>query len=109
MLITTLGRKTGKARTVPAGYLWQDGHFVVCVVPGGPDATLPGWYHNLRATPHATVDLGAEKLEVTAEELPVGAERDHLWQRFVAAYPLIGAFQRRHERLIPIVMLTPVD
>lgn len=114
MLITTTGRKTGKSRTNPLGYVYDRGHFVVCAapghfdVPGGPQATHPAWYLNLRANPRATVDIGAEQVEVTADIL-AGDERDRMWQRFTEVFPFIAEFQKRASHRIPVVVLTPTD
>lgn len=115
LLITTLGRKTGKERTTPVGYLYDHGRFVVCAVPGhfdvpgGPKAVHPAWYLNLLSNPQATIDIGREQLAVTAGVLPAGPGRDQMWQRFVDVYPFIGEFQKRASRLIPVLVLTPDD
>lgn len=115
LLITTTGRKTGKPRTTPVGYLFERGQFIVVGVPGhfdvpgGPKAVNPAWFLNLRANLEATIDIGPEQIEVTAEVLPAGPERDAMWQRFVDAYPFINEFQKRATRLIPVIVLTPKD
>ena len=114
MLLTTTGRKTGKARTNPVGYVYDQGRFVVCAVPGhfdvpgGPQATHPAWYLNLRSNPRVTVDIGAEQFEATAEVLS-GAERDRMWTHFTGVFPFIAEFQKRASHLIPVVVLTPSD
>jgi len=108
MLITTVGRKTGKTRTNPVGYLWDNGRFVICAAYGG-EAVHPGWYLNLLAVPQATVEIGREKIEVTAEALPPGPERDRLWKRLVDVFPAYSKFQNRTTRLLPVVVLTPMD
>lgn len=114
LLLTTTGRKTGKQRTTPVGYLFEKGRFVVVAVPGhfdipgGPKATHPAWYLNLRANPHAVIDIGPEQIEVTAEELS-GAERERNWSRFTGAFPFIGEFEKRARRRLPLLLLTPKD
>jgi deazaflavin-dependent oxidoreductase (nitroreductase family) len=113
MLLTTLGRKSGKERTTPVGYQYDGGRFVVCAVPGhfgvpgSPKAVHPMWFLNLRANPRATIDIGREQMDVTAEVLEPGPERDKMWQRFTDVYPFIGEFQKRANRLIPVVVFTP--
>lgn len=114
LLITTQGRKSGKSRTVPLGYLYERGRFVVVAVPGhfdvpgGPRATHPNWFLNLRARPEAGINIGREQIEVTAEELS-GDERERMWRGFTDVYPFIGEFQKRAGHLIPLVRLTPKD
>jgi F420H(2)-dependent quinone reductase len=106
LLITTLGRKTGKTRTNPVGYLWDGGRFVICAAYGG-ETVHPAWYLNLRATPKATVEIGREKIEVTAEVLAPGVERDRLWQRLAEVFPSYVKFQGKTARILPVVVLTP--
>jgi deazaflavin-dependent oxidoreductase (nitroreductase family) len=106
LLITTLGRKTGKTRTNPVGYIYDGGRFAVCGAYGG-EAVHPAWFLNLRAVPRATVEIGREKIEVTAEVLLPGAERDRIWQRMVDVFPSFAKFQSKTSRLIPVVLLTP--
>lgn len=114
MLLTTTGRKSGLARTLPVGYVYDRGRYVVCAapghfdVPGGPQASHPAWYHNLRANPVVTVDIGAERFEATAEILQ-GDERDRRWKEFTGVFPFIAEFQKRASHLIPVVVLTPTD
>jgi deazaflavin-dependent oxidoreductase (nitroreductase family) len=106
LLITTLGRKTGKTRTNPVGYIYDGGRFVVCGAYGG-EAVHPAWFLNLRSIPQATVEVGRDKIDVTAEVVPAGAERDRIWQRMVDAFPNYDRFQNRTDRLLPVVVLTP--
>jgi deazaflavin-dependent oxidoreductase (nitroreductase family) len=114
MLLTTTGRKTGKARTNPIGYIYDEGRFVVCAapghfdVPGGPQSTHPGWYWNIRSNPTVGVDIGPEQFEATAAVLS-GEERDRMWRRFTEVFPFIAMFQERASRPIPVIVLTPVD
>jgi deazaflavin-dependent oxidoreductase (nitroreductase family) len=114
MLLTTTGRKTGRARTNPVGYICDHGRFVVCAapghfdVPGGPQSTHPGWYWNLRANPRVRVDIGPEQFEATAQIL-AGDERDRMWRRFTEVFPFIAMFQERASRPIPVIVLTPAD
>jgi deazaflavin-dependent oxidoreductase (nitroreductase family) len=108
LLITTVGRKSGKVRTNPVGYLWDRGRFVICAAYGG-ESVNPAWYLNLRATSKATVEIGREKIEVTAEVLAPGAERDRLWRRLSDVFPSYTTFQNKTERILPVVVLTPTD
>ena len=106
MLLTTTGRKTGKARTNPVGYIYEQGRFFVCAapghfdIPGGPQSTHPGWYWNIRSNPKVRVDIGPEQFEATAEIL-AGDERDRMWHRFTEVFPFIAMFQMR-ARIPPV-------
>ena len=61
LLLTTTGRKTGKARTVPVLYfLDDDGNPVVTASNAGLPKN-PAWFENLRVNPRVTYQIGAER------------------------------------------------
>jgi deazaflavin-dependent oxidoreductase (nitroreductase family) len=107
LLLTTLGARSGRSRTNPVTFI-RDGERLIIVAVYGGEAVNPGWYWNLRATPRAFVQIGRDRFQVTAEFLPDGPERDRLWAHLLKIFPLYTKFQRRTDRLIPIVALTPV-
>src|SRR4029450_12025609 len=65
LLLTTTGRRTAKRRTRPLAYVRGEERYVLGASNGGspPD---PGWYHNLRASGRAEIQVGPEHLAVTA-------------------------------------------
>lgn len=77
LLLTTVGRRTGLERTVPLLYLREDGRLVVCNVNPGSERTNP-WVLNLRAQPHARVQLRRETFPVGASEA-TPEELDRYW------------------------------
>jgi deazaflavin-dependent oxidoreductase (nitroreductase family) len=68
----------------------------------------PAWYHNLKANPRITVEVGTQTFTVLAEELDNTA-RAELWPKLVAWAPDLSAFQARTARQIPVFMLTRQD
>ncbi|MET9019721.1 nitroreductase family deazaflavin-dependent oxidoreductase [Actinopolymorpha sp. NPDC004070] len=106
LLLTTLGAKSGKSYVSPLMYL-ADGDRVLIFgsYAGGP--RHPAWYHNLRANPRASVEIGTGTYDVTAEEI-TGAERDELYARQVAVAPGFGEYEKKTDRTIPVVALRPV-
>jgi deazaflavin-dependent oxidoreductase (nitroreductase family) len=72
----------------------------------GGAPTNPAWYHNLKVHPEVTVEVGSEKVEVTAREAQ-GSEHDELYSRQAAAYPQFAEYQTKTTRIIPVVVLTP--
>jgi deazaflavin-dependent oxidoreductase (nitroreductase family) len=107
LLITTKGAKTGRPHTTPMMYLREDGHLYVFASKGGAP-THPDWYWNLVANPTVTVELGTERFEATATWLADG-ERDRVYARQSELYPQFADYQRKTERLIPVVELTRED
>jgi deazaflavin-dependent oxidoreductase (nitroreductase family) len=104
LLLTHKGAKTGTARTNPLAYIEEDGRYFVFGSKGGA-STNPDWYHNLRANPNATIEIGTEKFDVTAEVL-TGEVRDRVWARTVRERPAFGEYEKRTSRRIPVIALT---
>jgi F420H(2)-dependent quinone reductase len=105
LLLTTTGRHTGKAHTVPLLYLLDDGRFVVFASWGGR-VHHPEWYLNLLAHPHGVVQVRSRRQPVTAMTAE-GDEREHLWARAEAAYSGYAEYQAKTDRRIPVVLLVP--
>jgi deazaflavin-dependent oxidoreductase (nitroreductase family) len=103
LLLTTKGAKTGEERTSPLVYT-QDGDRFVIVASKGGAPTHPGWYHNLRADPVVTVELGPEKFR--ARSTVVGdAERRRLYDHHAAKMPAFAEYEKKTTRRIPVVVL----
>ncbi len=87
-------------------YLTKKGLCFVLATKGGADSN-PAWYHNLRANPDTTIEVGAEKIAVRAVELR-GPERDRVYARQAELHPGFGDYQRGTSRVIPVMALKPV-
>jgi deazaflavin-dependent oxidoreductase (nitroreductase family) len=103
LLLTHRGAKTGTVRTNPLAYIEEDGRYFVFGSKGGA-STHPEWYHNLRANPDATIEVGTKKFDVTAEVL-TGEERERVWARNVRERPVFGEYEKRTTRKIPVIAL----
>jgi deazaflavin-dependent oxidoreductase (nitroreductase family) len=104
LLLTTRGARTGAAHTTPVAYVRDDDRLVVIASAAGAPRN-PAWFHNLRANPDVTVEVGTSKFQATASEAPP-TERDTLWNRMVEAMPGFADYQKQTDRLIPVVILT---
>jgi len=104
LLLTTTGAKSGERRTTPMGYL-PDGDRLIVWASNGGSPTHPGWYHNLVAHPHVTVEVGTETFDAIAV-VTAGAERDRLWTQGVAVYPQLAEAQAKTARQIPVIALS---
>jgi deazaflavin-dependent oxidoreductase (nitroreductase family) len=103
--LVTTGRRSGQPRTVTL-YAYDDGDSLVVVGSNGGKKHHPGWAHNLRAHPTATVMRGRLEEKVTAHE-PRGKNRDRLWELVCERFPLYVTYQKRTERTIPLFILKP--
>src|SRR3712207_5470809 len=85
LLLTTVGRRSGRARTVPLLYVRDGERLVVGTVSQGR-RRRPAWVVNLRAEPRALVRRGATTRAYRAR-VAVADEVARLWPRLVAIYP----------------------
>jgi deazaflavin-dependent oxidoreductase (nitroreductase family) len=106
LLLDHVGAKSGKRRTSPLAYL-EDGENVVIVASKGGSPRHPAWFHNLRANPETTVQVGSRRIAVRAR-VATAQERSRLWPKVVALYRGYEAYQRRTGREIPLVILAPL-
>jgi len=107
LLLSTIGRKTGKKRITPLGYLEHDGSYVITATNAGFD-THPAWFHNLKSHPQVALQIGNKQLTAIAE-LANPTLRQQLWAKFVERAPGYGAYEKRTTREIPVVLLRPVS
>lgn len=105
LLLDHVGARSGRLRTTPLVYV-EDGDDVVLVASKGGHPKHPAWYHNLRANPEASVQIGSERRPVHAR-LAAPEERGRLWSKAVAVWPGYDGYQRRTEREIPLLVLEP--
>jgi len=105
LLLTTTGRRSGKARTTPLTF-FRDGTDLVVIASNGGADRPPDWSLNLQETPRAVVRIGTDELVVTARPAS-GQQRERLWVVITATYAGYARYQERTTRPIPVVLLTP--
>jgi deazaflavin-dependent oxidoreductase (nitroreductase family) len=107
VLIHHIGARSGTEHVTPLAYSAQGGDCIAIAGSNGGSPQHPAWYHNLRANPAITVELGTRRFAATAEE-QTGPARAELWSRLVAEFPDLAAFGAATERSIPLFLLRPV-
>jgi deazaflavin-dependent oxidoreductase (nitroreductase family) len=105
LLITTIGRKSGKPHTNPIVYLKDGQDYLVVASVGGMD-WHPGWYFNLKNWPQATIKVGDQTFDVKAT-ITAGEERTRLYEKFKAASSNFAKYEKATSRVIPVIRLTP--
>jgi deazaflavin-dependent oxidoreductase (nitroreductase family) len=103
VLLTTKGAKSGAARVNPLVYLPEGDRMVIFASKGGAP-TNPDWFHNIKADPNVTVEVGTDKFAAKAT-IVEGAERDRLYAIQAARIPQFAEYQAKTDRLIPVVAL----
>jgi deazaflavin-dependent oxidoreductase (nitroreductase family) len=107
LLLTSVGRRTGRRRTTPLLYM-ADGSDLVVVGSNGGRPQPPAWLLNLEAMPAAEVQVGRKRLRVHADLLR-GSAKDALWPRLTRYYGGWDHYQQLTDREIPVVRLRPVE
>ncbi len=106
LLLTTTGRRSGRARTIPLTYYEDEGNPVLVASYGG-SPRHPAWFLNLRARPEVEVQRGADRRPMRAEIAEAGT-RARLWPQITRAHPQYAGYQNRTRREIPLVVLRPI-
>ncbi len=107
VILTTLGRHSGKLRKSPLMRVEDNGTYAVIGSLGGAPKH-PVWYPNLLASPEVTLQDGANVYEMTAHEAS-GDERTRWWALAVEAWPAYAEYQTKTDRQIPVIVLEPTD
>lgn len=105
LLLHHTGAKSGTSRVNPVAYLRDDHRYVVFASKAGAP-TNPDWYHNLKANPETTIEVGADTVAVVASEA-TGEERDRLFRTQAERSPQFAGYEQKTDRVIPVIVLTP--
>lgn len=103
LLLHHTGAKSGTLRVNPLAYQTDGDRFVIFASKGAAP-TNPDWYHNLRANPEATIEVGTERIPVRAR-VTEGEERERLWSAAKQAIPGFAVYEQRTARQIPVLVL----
>ena len=104
--LTTVGRKSGRERSVIIGYL-DDGPNLVTLAMNGWDQGHPSWWLNLEAHPDAVVRLAGRVTRPVRARRASGEERDRLWQRWAAVDAQLDGYAGLRSVETPVVVLEP--
>jgi deazaflavin-dependent oxidoreductase (nitroreductase family) len=107
LLLHHTGAKSGKSRINPLAYQSDNGRYVVFASKAGAP-TNPDWYHNLKANPNVTIEVGTDTIDVLASEA-TGKERDRIFRTQAEQVPQFAEYEKRAGRVIPVMVLTPAE
>jgi len=105
--LTTTGRKSGQKRSVMLTSPIQEGDAIVVVASRGGDDVHPAWFLNLQADPDVDVSFKGAPAEPMTAHVATAEERDRLWPQVTADYKNYADYQKKTDREIPLVLLTP--
>jgi deazaflavin-dependent oxidoreductase (nitroreductase family) len=106
LALTTIGKKSGEPRSTPlAWFPGENGTWLIAASAGGAPRN-PAWYYNIAANPdRVTIELGGEKIAVTAEQLH-GEERARAWVEITRTASNFASYETKTDREIPVIRLT---
>jgi deazaflavin-dependent oxidoreductase (nitroreductase family) len=107
-VLTTTGHRSGRPRRTMLTVPVCDGDRVVLVASYGGHAHNPHWFQNLLVHPDVGLTMAGEPERRMRARVADRKERAELWPRVVSAYPGYEGYQRKTDRLIPLVILEPV-
>ncbi|TFH34359.1 MAG: nitroreductase family deazaflavin-dependent oxidoreductase, partial [Anaerolineales bacterium] len=106
IFVTTIGAKSGLARTNPLLAI-RDGENYILIATNFGSERHPHWYFNMKTNPQVEVAYPGHQASYRASELD-GVARQVAWDRAIRHYPGYVAYsQRAHQRRIPVLQLTP--
>lgn len=105
MLLTSIGRRSGRPRTAPVLYL-ADGERLIVISSNGGNDRAPAWSYNLTANADAEVEIRGERRQVHAR-LAEGEERAELWQKMSQQYAGFEDYDQTTSREIAVFVLEP--
>lgn len=102
IIVTMRGVSSGKLRKIALMRVEHDGEYALVASYGGAP-TNPVWYNNLVAAPVIEIQDGPEPFDFEVREVG-GDERTAWWDRAVAVYPSYADYERKTERIIPVLV-----
>ena len=105
LLLHHVGARSGTDRVNPLAYDRDGDRYVIFASKAGAPSN-PDWYHNLKAHPNVSIEVGTDTIDVVADEA-VGEERDRLFRRQTERSPGFAEYQAKTDRVIPVIVLTP--
>lgn len=108
LLLHSIGRRSGEPRVSGLVYGHDGDAWLVVPSNGGAD-TPPGWFFNVQAQPEVDVQVGRTRVPAVASVIEADhPEHTRLWSVANGVnHNRFARYQRRTDRPIPVVRLTP--
>jgi deazaflavin-dependent oxidoreductase (nitroreductase family) len=103
VLLHTIGAQTGQEHIVPMRAMPAGDALYVFASAHGSNRH-PDWYHNVVAHPEIVIEQGTETIAVRVTEV-AGAERDDIFRRQAARFPIFAEYEKKLRRTIPVLRL----
>jgi deazaflavin-dependent oxidoreductase (nitroreductase family) len=108
MLLTARGARSGDEITTPL-VCGRDGDDYVVIASKGGAPAHPSWFGNVQANPEVECEVpagdGTETFRARARVVQDRTERDRLYLMMAKIWPSFLDYEKRTDRLIPVVIL----
>lgn len=108
LLMTAKGAKSGEAITTPLVFGREGDDYIIVASKGGAPQH-PTWFGNVKANPEVEIEVanntGTETFKARAHAVESREERDRLYKEMSKIWPSFADYQKRTDRLIPVVVL----
>jgi deazaflavin-dependent oxidoreductase (nitroreductase family) len=106
LLLHHTGAKSGQSYVNPLVYRRDGDRYAIFASKAGA-LTNPDWYHNLKANPEVSIEVGTETLSAVASEAE-SDERDRIYAAQAHDSPQFAEYEdKAGDRTIPVILLTP--
>lgn len=105
LMLTTVGRRSGRKRTTPLLYVREGSRFIVAGTNWGKPKE-PDWALNLLANATAWVQVGGERGKCRARVADEEEER-RLWPKLQEIWPAYDTYRERSGRKVNVFVLEP--
>ena len=106
LLLHHTGAKTGTKRVSPLMYQKVGDAYAIFASKGGAEDN-PDWFHNLKAHPAVSIEVGTTEVDVKAR-IAEGEEQDAIWARQKTDFPQFAEYEQKTSRAqIPVIVLDP--
>lgn len=107
LLLHTTGAKSGQERINPTAYIRDNERYAIIASNSGEEKH-PSWYHNILANSVVIIEVGNETLQATAS-LAEEPEYTRLYNKMVDMMPGFAEYRLNPHRIIPVIVLTPIN
>lgn len=108
LLLHHVGARSGAERINPLVYAPDGANYVIAASKGGADSH-PDWFHNIRANPEVSIEVGDATLNATARIVPEGEHRTALYLKLENVLSNFTEYKNKTDRLIPVIVLEPAS
>jgi deazaflavin-dependent oxidoreductase (nitroreductase family) len=106
IVVVTMQGRSGVVRKIALMRVEHEREYAFVASYGGSPEN-PKWYDNIVAHPTVLIQDGPEPKEYSVREV-AGDERQQWWERAVAVFPTYAEYQQRTDRVIPVLVASPV-